>query len=243
VRRLAVDAIGADSTHATLDETGPHSSVDAARIRTLDDEGTERTRGRLQFCLLALDGQDRSLKAERPEGTTHLLEPSRDVLRGLQAGGGGKPAAELLPCPTKGCRPAPNGNPLDQEGNQLGQAPVGELDPYELRGDAVHLRRAPGSRATSAAASLERDSQESRLDEPIEPAAGDVSVHPKVGRCLSDGKRFAPAAGVQEDPPKLRIARRCKAVERHGRKTYPAARYEKREIARKWQQRSQRRIR
>jgi Mg-chelatase subunit ChlD len=36
---------------------------------------------------------------------------------------------------------------------------------------------------------------------------------------------------VQEDPPELRIAGRCKTIERHGRETYPPAGSEKRQAA------------
>jgi hypothetical protein len=222
-RGLAFNAIGAYATHALLDQTGPHASVDATCIRAPDDEGPEWASGRGQFRSVALDRDHGSLKAQRPEGITNLLEPGRDLSRRLQTGGGGERAAEVLARLAKCYEPAASGHLLDQEGDQFGEAPVGELDPFELRRDAIDLGRTPSPGPAPTATPFERDAKESRLNQPIEPAAGDVSVHAELGRRLSSGEGIAPAARVQEDPPKLRIASGCKAIERHGTKSYPHA--------------------
>jgi hypothetical protein len=222
-RHLAVNTIGAHSTHATLDQTGPHAPVDATGIGAVDDEGPERTRGRGQLRPVALERDHGSLKAERAERITHPLEPGRDLWRRLQTRGSAEIAAEILARIAERLLPAASGNLPDQERDQLGQAPVGELDSFELGRDAIDLGRTPGPGPAPAATSLEYDAKEARVHEPIEPAARDVAVHAELGRCLSGGEGIAPAARVQEDPPKLRIAGRCKAIKRHGRKSYPPA--------------------
>jgi hypothetical protein len=224
--RFASNPIGAHATHAALDQPGPHALVDPTYIGTLDDEGPERTRRRRQLRPVALERDDRDLKAERAERITYLLQSGSHASRRLQTGCGRELTAELLACLAERLRPTPSGNPLDQQADQLRQLPVGELDPLELRRDAVDLGGTPGSGTAPATAPLERDIEESRLGEAIEPTAGDVAVHVERDRSLSGGERIAPASRVQEDPPKLRIAGRCKPIERHGGKIYPPAGYQ-----------------
>jgi len=203
---------------ATLDQTGPHASVDASCTGIADDKGPERTRRGRQFRSIALERDDGNLKAEPAERITNSLESGRDVSRRLQRGRGGQPPAEFFACLTERLRPAARRNSHDQKAGQFGQAPVGELDAVEFGRDAIDLGRTSGSRPSPSAATLERDFEEACFGEPIEPAAGDVPVDFKFGRCISGGERVAPAPRVQEDPPKLRIAGRCKPIERHVQK-------------------------
>jgi hypothetical protein len=214
-RRLATDAVGGETAHATLNETRPHASVDPARIRALDDERPERASGRRQFRPVTFDRDHAGLKAKRSERVTYPLQSGSKVSRRLQFGCGGELAAEVLAGFAQGLRPATGGNLPYQEADQLCQAPVRELDTFEFRCDAVDLGRPAGSGSAPAAASLARDREESCLNEPVETTAGDVEVHAEFDRRLGGGKRIAPAARVQEDPPKLRIAGRCKPIERH----------------------------
>jgi hypothetical protein len=203
---------------ATLDQTGPHAPVDASCTGTADDKGPERTGWGRQFRSIALERDDRNLKAEPAERITNSLESGRDVSGRLQSGRGGEPAAEFFACLAERLWPAASRNSLDQQADQFGQAPVGELDSVEFGRDAIDLGRTSGSRPSPSAGTLERDFQEACLGEPIEPAAGEVPVDLKFGRSVSGGERVAPASRVQEDPPKLRIAGRCKPIERHVQK-------------------------
>jgi hypothetical protein len=57
---------------------------------------------------------------------------------------------------------------------------------------------------------------EEDVREPIEATARDVAVHVERERGFSSGKRLANPARIQEDASELRIAGRCKSVERHG---------------------------
>jgi hypothetical protein len=216
-RRLAFDAIGAHATHATLDETGPHALVDGTRITTFDDERPERTGTRSQLGPIAFERDDGGLEAERPKPITHPLKAGGDSSRRFQTSGGGELAAERLACLTKCNRPPAGGNLLDQEGDQLGQAAVGELDPLELGRDSVDLGRPPGAGPTPAAAPLEHDREEPCLHEPVEARASDVSMRLELGRGVGGGKRIAAGARVHEDPPELGVAGRRKTVERHAR--------------------------
>src|SRR5918996_675607 len=220
-RRLALNAISADTVHASFDEAGPHASVDSTCIRTPDDEGTERAGRRRQFGPVALERHDGGLEAERAERIADLLESGRNVSRRLQARCGSERAAEILARLAERSPPAASGNLLHQNADQLGQAPVGKFDPFELRGDAIDLGRAPRSRPAPAAAPLARDREESGLDEPIEPAARNVSMHVQRSGRLRGGERVAANTRVHEDPPKLRIAGRFKTIKRHSRKSYP----------------------
>jgi hypothetical protein len=220
-RRFAGDAIGAHAAHATLHQTGPHAPVDAAGIGAADDEGPERTCGRGEFRPIALDRDHGGLEAERAERITYPLEPGHDVARGLQTSRSGELPAEVLARFTKRLLPAASRNPLDQESDELGEPPVRELDPLELGRDVIDLGRTPRSGSASADGSLEDDAEEPGRHEAIETAARDITVHDELGRYLSGREGIAPPARVQEDPPKLRIASRGKAIERHGQKTYP----------------------
>jgi hypothetical protein len=119
---------------------------------------------------------------------------------------------------TKRVLPAASGKLPDQEGDQVGEASLGELHGLELRSDVVNLGRTPGSRAAPGAATLERNGQESGLRQSIEPAARDVSMNAQRGGRLVSDKPFASAACVEKNPAKLGIAGRCEAVERHNGK-------------------------
>ena len=141
--RLAVHAMSAHTIYAPFDEAGPHASIDATCIGTLDNEEAERTRRRRHFSPVALERDDRDLEAERAERIADLLESGRNVSGRLQARCGGELAAEILARFAEPLRPATSGNLLHQEADQLGQAPVGKFDPFELRGDAIDLGRGP----------------------------------------------------------------------------------------------------
>jgi hypothetical protein len=206
-----------DARQAALDETRPHAMVDSSRFRALQDEGPKRTRRGRQFRPVAVEGDKGNLKAEGTERITDPFEPPPDGPRRRQSGGGGELAAEVLAHLAKRLRPTSSGNLLDQEADQLPQAAVGELDPLELRRDAVYLGRTPCSRPAPGTASLERNGEKSGLHEPVQTTAGDVAVHVEVNRGLSGAKRIAPAARVQEDAPELGIAGGCESVERHAK--------------------------
>jgi hypothetical protein len=191
--------------------------VDVAGLSALGDDRPERASGGLEFYPVTVERANGGLKAERPERIADSLEPCRDGSRTAQPGRGGELATELLACLSKSARPLARGNLLDQKRDQLSQAPVWELDPFELRDDAIDLGRAPGSRPASAAPPFEHNREESGLSEAFEPAASDVAVDLELGGGLGGREGIAAAARVHEDPPKLRIARRGKSVERHAR--------------------------
>jgi hypothetical protein len=218
-----VDAIGAHPAHATFDQARPHAAVDHACIATFDNQRPERTGCRRQFGLVAVERDDRGLKAEHAKRVAHLLEPRRDTSRPLQAGSGGQLAAEFRARLAERFGPSSYGNSLSEEGNQLGQAPVRELDSLELGRDAVDLRRPSGARSAPAAAPLGRNREESGLDQPVEAAASDVPMNAEYHGNIIGRKWIAAAACVEKDPAKLGIAGRCEAVERHSRERYPAA--------------------
>jgi hypothetical protein len=218
-----VNAIGADATHATFDEARPHAAVDCAGIRTADDERPERTGGRRELGLVAVERDDRSLKAEPAECLTDVLEPCSDVCRPLQASGGGERAAELLTRLAERLRSTSRRDLLDQQRDQLGQAPVREFDPLELGRDAVDLGWTPSARPAPAPTPLGRDFEESGLDKPVEAAAGDIAMNTDHHGDVISGKRIAAAARVEQNPAKLGIAGRCEAIERHSGEKLPAA--------------------
>lgn len=219
--RLAVDAVGGEAAYAAFDEAGPHAVVDSVRAGTVGDDGSERAGGRRKLRALALERDDRSLKAERAERVADTFQSGSNASRRLQTGCGGKVSPEVFARLAKCLLPASSGDLFDQERDQLRQAPVWELDAFELGRDAVDLRGPPGSRAAGAA-TFERDCEESCLGEAIQAAAGDVAVRAECVRGLGGGERIAPASRVHEGLPKLRVAGRCKSVERHGRKRYLA---------------------
>jgi hypothetical protein len=217
-RRLAADAVGVDAAHATLDEARPHALVDATRVRAPDDERPKRTSRRCKFRAIALERDDGDLKAERSERIAHALESGPEISRRFQAAGRREPATKVLPSFAECTLSAASGNPRDQEADQLCQTPVGELDAFEFRRDAIDLGRTSGTRSAPVAAALEGDAEEAGLGEPVEAAARDVAMDAERCRGLSGGKRFAAAARVHENLPKLRIARRRETVERHREK-------------------------
>lgn len=214
-RHLALHLIRYEASHSTLDETCPHALIDASCLRALQDEGPEWTRRGHQLRTVAADGDEGNLKAEGAKRITGPFEPPPDRPRGRHSGGGRKLAAIVLAHLAKCLRPPSSGNLLDQEADQLSQAAVGELDPFDFRRDAVDLRRAPCSRPAAATASLEGDGEKSGFHEPVETTAGDVAVRVEVNRSLGSGKWIAPAPRIQEDAPELRIAGGCEPVEGH----------------------------
>jgi hypothetical protein len=162
------------------------------------------------------------VKAERSERIAHSLEAVAYARRGLQGGCCGEAAPEILARFAQRLFSRAGGQLPDEEADQLGEPPVGELDALELGRDAVHLRRASGTGAAPAAWALERDGEESRFREPVETAPGDVAVNAECHCDVVRGQRLAPTARVEENPAKLGIAGRCEAVERHRAETLPA---------------------
>jgi hypothetical protein len=217
-RRLAADAFCVDAAHAMLDEARPHALVDATRALAPDDERPKRTRRRRKFRAIAVERDDGDLKTERSERIAHALESGPEIFRWFQAAGRREPATEVLPGFAERPVSAASGNPRDQEADQLCQTPVGELDAFEFRRDAIDLGRTSGTGPAPSAPALESDGEEARLGEPVEPAACDVAMDAERRRCLSGRKRIAAAARVHENLPEPRIARRCKTVERHSEK-------------------------
>jgi hypothetical protein len=216
-----VDSARGEAVDATLDETRPHASIDATRIRALGDKGPERTGRRRELRPVTLERDHGNLKAERPERLAHSLESGSNVSRLFQTGCRGELSAEVLARLAESLLPAASGDLLDQERDQLRQSAVRKFDAFELGRDAVDLGRPPGSWAAPAGPPFERNGQESSIREPIEASAGYVAVRAECYRDFGGGERIAAASRVLEDPPKLRVAGRCKTVERHGRKTYP----------------------
>jgi hypothetical protein len=221
---LTVRAFGAHAADTPLDETCPHAPVDPGRFGPRDDERPQRAGGALQDRRLALERLHGDLETERSERIAEALEAGTSVPGLLQAGCGTEAASEILARFSKRALSGAGGNPPDQEADQLRQPPVGELDPFQLGRDAVDVGRTSGSRSAPAAATLRRDREEAGLHESIEAAACDVAVDAEPERDLVRGKGIALAASVEKDPAKLRIAGRCQAIERHGRKSYPPAR-------------------
>ena len=216
-------AVGAHAADPPLDETRPHAPVDHGRIRPRDDERPQGAGGALQDRRVALERLHGDLKAERSERIAHTLEAGTNVAGPLQAGCGSEAASEILAHFSERALPGPGGDLPDQEAYQLRQTPVGELDPFQLGGNAVDVRRTSGSRSAPPAATLRRHREESSLHQPIETAPCDVAVDTEHQRNVARGKRIALAASVEKDPAKLRIAGRCQAIERHSGKSYPPA--------------------
>jgi hypothetical protein len=212
--RFALDSVGGDAANTTFDETGPHALVDPVGARAPRDERPERTRRRRELGAAFLERDDGDLKAERTERFTYQLDSSPQISRLLQAGTCAKLAAKVLAYFSQRIRPPASWDFRYEKADQLGQPPVGELDAFQLLRDSVDLCWATRSRTAPAAPSLERDGQESGLNEPIKTTAGNVAVHAECFRCLGGGERIAPASRVQKDAPKLRIARRGKSVQR-----------------------------
>jgi hypothetical protein len=217
-------AVGPHAADSPLDETCPHAPVDPGGIRPRDDERPQRAGGALEGRRLALERLHGNLKAERSERIAHALETGTSVSGLLQAGCGTQAASEILARFSERSLSGAGWNLPDQEADQLGQPPVGELDPLELGRDAVDVGRTSGSGAAPGAATLRRDREEPGLHQSIEAAACDVAVDAQHQRGLVRGKRIASAASVDEKPAKLRIAGRCQAIERHSGKRYPPAR-------------------
>jgi hypothetical protein len=191
--------------------------VNAAGIWPRYDERPERAGSALQDRGVALVRLDRGVKAERSECIAGSLEGGTDVARRLQAGSGTQAATKLLARFSEGFRPAAGRNLPDQKADQLRKPPVGELDSFELRRDAVDLGRASGSGSALPAQTLECHCEKSGGRQPIEAAAGDVAVNAENDRGLLRSKWLAPASRVEKYPAKLGVAGRCKAVERHSR--------------------------
>jgi hypothetical protein len=210
-----MDSIGYEARHTTLDEGRPHAMVDASGFRALHHKGPKRTgRGR-KFRPVAGEGHEGNLKAEGTERITDPFEPPPDGPGRRQSSGGRELAAEVLAHLAQCLRPPSSGNLLDQEADQLPQAAVGELDPFEFRRDTVDLCRTPSSRPAPATASLERNGEKPGFDEPVETTAGNIAVYIELNRGVGGGKRIAPPARIQEDAPKLGVAGGCESVERH----------------------------
>jgi hypothetical protein len=183
--------------------------IDRAGIWPLHDERPQRAGGGLQDRHVGFEGLHRNLKPKRSERITYPLETGTDVSRLLQTGGCGEAASKVLTRLAKCSLSDASGKLLDQDPDQLSEPPFRELDPFEFRRDAVHLRRASGSRSAPTAATFERDREESRFRQSIEAAARDVVVETECHRNVLGGKRAAPAARVQKNPAKPRIAGRC----------------------------------
>ena len=220
---LTLRAVGAQAADTPLDETRPHAPVDPGGIRPRDDERAQRAGGTLQDRRVALERLHGDLESERSERIAHALEAGTNVAGPLQAGCGTEAPSEVLAHFSERSLPGPGGNLPDQEADQLRQPPVGELDPFQLGGDAVDVGRTSRSRSAPPATTLRRHREESSLHQPIEAAPCDVAVDTEHQRNVARGKRIALAASVEKDPAKLRIAGRCQAIERHGGKRYPPA--------------------
>lgn len=220
---LTSRAGGAQAADTPLDETCPHAPVDPGGIRPRDDKRPQRAGRALQDRRVALERLHGDLKAEGSERIAHALEARTNAAGRLQAGCGTDAASEVLAHLSERALPGPGGNLPDQEADQLRQPPVGELDPFQLRGNAVDVGRTSGSRSAPPAATLRRHREESSFHEPIEAAPCDVAVDTEHQCDVVRGKRIALAASVEKDPAKLRIAGRCQAIERHSRKRYPPA--------------------
>jgi hypothetical protein len=189
--------------------------VNAPGVWPRYDERPERAGSALEDRGVALVRLYRGVKAERSECTAGSLEAGTDVARRLQAGSGTQAATKLLARFSERFRPAAGRNLPDQKADQLRKPPVGELDSFELGRDAVDLGRASGSRSALPAQTLECHREKSGGRQPIKSVAGEVAVNAEKERGVVRGKWLAPASRVEKHPPKLGVAGRCKAVERH----------------------------
>jgi hypothetical protein len=206
------------AAYAPLGKACPHASIDSTGIRVLDDQRPERARLRRQDRGVVSEGPERGVKAERSEPITRTLESRTDVCRSLQTWCGEEAATKVHAGFAERIFPAASGELPDQERDQVGEVPFGELDGLELRRDFVELRWAAGAGSTPRAATFERNGQESGLRQSIEPAARDVSMNAERGGRLVRSKPFTSAACIQKNPAKLGVAGRCEAVERHSGK-------------------------
>jgi hypothetical protein len=214
---LAGDAVCAHIGHATLDQGGPHASVDGTRVRAADDQRPKRTGRGCQLRLALADRDDRRLEAELAQCLADAVESPREASRRLKAARTGQRAAEFLACLTERLgSPAP-WNPLDEQSDELRQAPVGELDALELGRNAVDVGGTTAARAAPGAPPLGCDREKSGLHKPVEAVTSDVAVEAEGESGVMRSKRIAPGAGVEQNPAKLRIAGRCESVERHRR--------------------------
>jgi hypothetical protein len=224
LRGLTFDAVGADAAHAALDQTRPHASVDAARLRPLHDERSQRAGGSLQDRRVALERPQRCLETEGCECGTHAFEACPDACRCFQPGRVRKTAPKLLARLSERLLSASSRKLPDQEADQVRQPPVGKLDPFQFGRDAIDLRRTSGAGPDPSTATLKCDCEKAGLRQAIQAAPCDVAMDAEGRRSLGGRKRIALGARVQKDAAELGIARRCEAIERHSRKSYPPAR-------------------
>jgi hypothetical protein len=213
-RRLAVDAVGADTADSALEQTRPHALVNTAGVGPCYYERPERAGSALQDRRVALERLHRGVKAERSECIADSREAGTDVARRLQAGSGTQAATKLLARFSESSGPAAGRNLPEEETDQLREPPIRELEPFELGRDPINLGRAAGSGSALASQTLECHGQKSGGLQPIEAAACDVAVNAEDERHLARGKWLAPASRVEKHPAKLGVAGRCKAVER-----------------------------
>src|SRR5215207_1031285 len=223
-RSLAGDLVGAYPAHAALEKPRPHASVDPTRVWLLHDERPQWAGGGFKDGGLSGDRFHRDLEAERSERITDPLQAGSEVSRRLQLGCGSQAASKVLARFSDRSLSAAGGNLPDQQADQLREAPVGEFNAFQLRRDAIDLGRPSSARSAPAAATLQREGQESGLLQPIEATARDVAVDTERRGDIVRGERIAAAAREEQKPAKLGIAGRCEAIERHTLRTYPSAR-------------------
>lgn len=174
------------------DEAAPHSLVDLARSRRRDDQWTQRARGSHEHGSIAAHRLDRGLKAERAERGADAIERGAKAGRLPEAGIAGELAAEL----DADLRPAPSGNGVERDPEQLDVVPPRKLQRLGLGRDGVPLRRT--TRAGTAFALGERGAQVPGLHQPLETPAGDGARDSQPGGELVGGRRLAPASNERK---------------------------------------------
>ena len=228
LRRPALDTVGAHAANTAFHEARPHPVVNAVGFSALDDERSKRAGRAFEPRRGAVQRFQRGVKAERPERLAHSRQARTKVARRLQARCCSEAAAEILARFPERTRSGTRGNPAHEQTDQLREPPIRELHGLELGGDGVDVRRPSSSGAAAPASARARDSQEPGLGQAIEATPRDVPVDAEYDGDLLDRERLLPAARVEQDASKLRIAgrrkaveRRRRALERHGARTVP----------------------
>lgn len=212
--RLALNPLGAKTAHPALDEPDPHAAVDVGGLRTLRNERAQRTGRRCDHCRVPVDPVERRLEAERADRGADALEPRLEPRLWSQVCDTRELAAEILTGPAKRRLAPLRRHLVEQARHQDGEAAGRELEDLRLRRSRIELRRAPGAGTASAGATGEACLEQTGAKEPLEPAAGDASVHPQRSCSLVRVNGRGRPAHIQQHRTQLTPTDRVETIQR-----------------------------
>jgi len=215
---LAVDGLGERSTHATLNEPGPHAPVNDGGLRPLRHERTQWARRCADHRGVAVDSVKHRMEAKRTDRGAHRLERVLEPRSRPQPRGARELAAEILACSAECLLASFCWDLVEQARNERRKAARWDLERLLLGRGRIELCRPPRAGADAAGAPLEGRLKEPGVGQSLESAAGNAAMDAELGRGVVGGDAATRTAHVQERLAQLASADQ---VERFQRKEDP----------------------